>query len=136
MFSRNATVVLEDIVIQDCFFGEDPAVQGIIRVKCDERRDKLIDLSLLNVEFLNNRNPGGSTGIYVENPDCVSLTMEDVTFSNNTFLRGSKLAHKNNLNMIKVIGNTQISKHNMNDLIESTPKSADIPTSSHQDIDV
>lgn len=97
-------------------------------MKCDKEGDKAFDINLLNVEFLNNYNAGGSTGIYVENPECISITMKNVTFRNNTFLLGSMLAHNNNLSNVEVIGNTQASKRKMNAKIESITETADIPT--------
>ena len=106
--SRNANVVLEDIVIRDCSFSEDDSVDSIIDVKCDASADEAFVFEMSNVDFVNNSNPGGSVGFSVQNRACVSVSMDSVVFSGNTFLHGSLFGQKNELRDIGLFENAQI----------------------------
>ena len=113
--SRNASVVLEDIVIRDCSFVEDDSVDSIIDVKCDAASDEAFVFELSNVDFVNNTNLGGSVGFSVRNQNCVSVSMDGVVFSANRFLHGSLFGQKNELKNIHLSENVQIWSGSAND---------------------
>ena len=121
--SRNASVVLEDIVIQDCSFPEDDAVDGIIDVACDASSDEVFFFEMSNVDFVNNSNPGGSVGFSIRNQACVSVSMDGVVFSGNTFFHGLLFGQKNELKNIALFENVHVwptSENGGQDLADQT----------------
>ena len=94
--SRNTSVGLEDVVIHN-WRSENDSVDSIIDVKCDAFSADAFVFEISNVDFVNNSNPCGSVGFSVRNQAYVSVSMDNVVFSGNTFLRSLLFGQKNEL---------------------------------------
>ena len=104
---RNVDVVLENISIRDCVFGDQSYHLSVVEVSCNRSHDDYIVLEMRGVDFSHNRNPGGIAGFRVQDPSCVEVRLRDFTFHGNDYFLGSVFGRVNDLKNVVISENTQ-----------------------------
>ena len=102
---RNVNVTLEDVWLSDCKLSAASNVSGLIQTETCSSAPRAYWIELIRVQFMENRNAGGSAGLHVEDPSCSGTFMNGVAFLNNTFLNGSARSSHNILRNLRLIGN-------------------------------
>ena len=99
-------ISLSNISIEGCDLKGDDAVPAIIEVvDCPSPFIDPADIQLQYVDFIGNRNLGGSIAVAVQEPSCFRVEMQNVTFDSNLYTEASQLGLENQLRNVSLISN-------------------------------
>lgn len=98
--------MLKDLIITECNLERRDNVDAIVETRaCPPQRNDRNAIQLLGVDFIRNKNLGGSIGLVVNQPSCYTVSMRDVLFRSNIYAKGNQMSSLNTVENIRLVRN-------------------------------